>query len=619
VAAGLAVAALGLALPAAPVWGDTTATTNGSTASSSTTSSSTTSTTVAPTTTAAPTTTWLPATSPPTTTLTKSGAAPSATTTLGPTATTAPTAPAAPMGAAGPVTGTTTTTLPGATTSPSTSTSTTTTTLAEPTPGPPLGPQVESDALAVVTRDYQVPVTKANATLSAAQTKLTMDQAAVDTDRAVSAAAAAAVTTETQTLASDKAAHVAAVAAQAKAAAVLDADQDRLRNIAIALYIGPPNAVPVGAAKAAIGDTNVSVVEETGDAEESLAIAESVSGSSVGSDATRADGTAARTKTLASAITTATSTLATDRTTAATDAAEVVTEQNTVTTEQAAIVTDQAAITAATQAKASAMAAFTPAPPPPAPTTTTPTTTTPTTTTTTTPATPAAAQAAQAAAAKAAAQAAALVGGPTILGPSALSASQLVGWYASSGHADLTKAKFSDLAHWYLTNGTIEGVRGDVALAQAILETGGFSSADAVNLNNYAGIGHCDSCNAGLNFPSPEDGVIGQLQLLRTYAESSSAAALPQPLVLASLAPASQSRLGCCQTWNSLTGVWATDPDYGPEILAIYDSMLQYALDQPPVAPPATQTNSVTSLPAAPAVSSSAVFPLTKPLPANSA
>ena len=36
---------------------------------------------------------------------------------------------------------------------------------------------------------------------------------------------------------------------------------------------------------------------------------------------------------------------------------------------------------------------------------------------------------------------------------------------------------------------------------------------------------------------------------------------------------------GCCPTWNKLTGTWATDPNYGPKIMTVYLSMLQYAYD----------------------------------------
>ncbi|MEY2460967.1 MAG: hypothetical protein QOG30_2797, partial [Acidimicrobiaceae bacterium] len=43
-------------------------------------------------------------------------------------------------------------------------------------------------------------------------------------------------------------------------------------------------------------------------------------------------------------------------------------------------------------------------------------------------------------------------------------------------------------------------------------------------------------------------------------------------------------------TWNKLTGTWATDPNYGPKLMTVYLSMLEFALaqrTQPPPADPA--------------------------------
>ena len=34
---------------------------------------------------------------------------------------------------------------------------------------------------------------------------------------------------------------------------------------------------------------------------------------------------------------------------------------------------------------------------------------------------------------------------------------------------------------------------------------------------------------------------------------------------------------GCCPTWYSLTGTWATAPTYGPVILALYRQVLDHA------------------------------------------
>jgi len=171
-------------------------------------------------------------------------------------------------------------------------------------------------------------------------------------------------------------------------------------------------------------------------------------------------------------------------------------------------------------------------------------------------------------------------GSVSLLGGSALNAGQLAAWYRGEGYADLTSAPIEQLASWYLQAGRQEGVRGDVAFAQAILETGGFSSPDAVDLNNYAGIGHCDSCSSGWQFPSPNGGVVGQIQLLRIFATTSAPPPGAPGPVLPSLTVSQQHEAGCCPSVESLTGVWATDPTYGSQILSIYQQILDFALAQ---------------------------------------
>ena len=168
----------------------------------------------------------------------------------------------------------------------------------------------------------------------------------------------------------------------------------------------------------------------------------------------------------------------------------------------------------------------------------------------------------------------------SLLGGSALSPAQLAAWYHWSGYSDLTSASIEQLAGWYIESGNLLGLRGDVAFAQAILETGGFTSPDAVDFNNYAGIGHCDSCSSGWQFPSPNGGVVGQTQLLRIFATTApEPPGAPGP-VLPSLTVNQQHEAGCCPSVESLTGVWATDPTYGAQILGIYQQMLDFALSQ---------------------------------------
>ncbi|MEO9223505.1 MAG: glucosaminidase domain-containing protein [Acidimicrobiales bacterium] len=160
----------------------------------------------------------------------------------------------------------------------------------------------------------------------------------------------------------------------------------------------------------------------------------------------------------------------------------------------------------------------------------------------------------------------------TIMGDSAATADEIALWFASRGQPSRAQAPMAQLAGYYISEGKDEGVRGDMAFAQAMLETGSFQNPDTITLNNYAGVGHCDSCPAGFGFASPQLGVRAQIQLLKSYAEKKPK--YVHPLVDARLVgPA-----GCCPTWEQLTRKWATDPNYGPSILEMYRQLLLFVV-----------------------------------------
>jgi hypothetical protein len=146
------------------------------------------------------------------------------------------------------------------------------------------------------------------------------------------------------------------------------------------------------------------------------------------------------------------------------------------------------------------------------------------------------------------------------------------------------RAPVEDLARFFVEEGATEGIRGDVAFAQAILETGSFTNDDTINYNNYAGVGHCDSCPSGWNFSTPQDGVRAQIQLLKSYVYEKPE--YQNDLVDKRL----RGPAGCCQTWNELSGVWATGGGYGAHIMRIYQEMLEWLYQQrtgtPPPPPP---------------------------------
>jgi hypothetical protein len=164
---------------------------------------------------------------------------------------------------------------------------------------------------------------------------------------------------------------------------------------------------------------------------------------------------------------------------------------------------------------------------------------------------------------------------PNIMGPAALSAGELAGWYTTSGFQANTTVAMPVLAGYYLTSGAAAGLRGDIAFAQSIVETGYFTFPGGGQLlgtdNNFAGIGACDSCAHGWRFPTAETGVAAQVQLLQAYATPKK---IPTPLV------GRVSVAGCCQTWLSLSGVWATATNYGYAILSIYRKIIDWAIPQ---------------------------------------
>jgi hypothetical protein len=180
--------------------------------------------------------------------------------------------------------------------------------------------------------------------------------------------------------------------------------------------------------------------------------------------------------------------------------------------------------------------------------------------------------------------------GPTVLGPSVVSSDDMAAFVQARGHPDAS-IDMKALASLYLSEGAAEGVRGDIAFVQSIIETGYFSFANSmvdVSDHNYAGIGACDSCTDGFGYPTPQDGVRAQIQLLRTYATKGlTADQLAHPPVRS--APEKSSVRGCCDTWMSLAGVWASATNYGVSILTLYNSMLQFAASrQSPTTTPAS-------------------------------
>jgi hypothetical protein len=159
-------------------------------------------------------------------------------------------------------------------------------------------------------------------------------------------------------------------------------------------------------------------------------------------------------------------------------------------------------------------------------------------------------------------------------GPSTFTADELAQWYAAQGHGSQATVPIADLTGFFIDQANAEGIRGDMAFAQSIHETGWFANNDTVTANNFAGIGHCSDCPGGFPFASAEVGVLAQIQLLKSYAQTNPTYNIPRA------DPNINGPAGCCQAWTQLGGVWASDTNYGPHILARYADMLEWLVLQ---------------------------------------
>jgi len=172
-----------------------------------------------------------------------------------------------------------------------------------------------------------------------------------------------------------------------------------------------------------------------------------------------------------------------------------------------------------------------------------------------------------------------------IIGPARLDARQLVAWFngrqpqpAGSYSASVDLAT---IAQYYVEEGAAENVTGDVAFAQAIVETGWFRFTGTVpaSANNFAGIGAADVNPGPATFADARTGVRAHIQHLRAYADPTATACATPPLRNPCVDPrfALVVPKGRAPTWNDLgKGNWATTPRYGASILSLYNEALAF-------------------------------------------
>ena len=130
----------------------------------------------------------------------------------------------------------------------------------------------------------------------------------------------------------------------------------------------------------------------------------------------------------------------------------------------------------------------------------------------------------------------------------------------------------------YISEGAIEGVRGDIAFAQSCLETGNFGftgSAVTLDQNNFCGMGVTRNGIKGNSFKTLQLGIRAQIQHLQAYASTNR---LKQKVVDPRYTYVTRG----CAEYVEYLGIqenpqhygWAAGKDYGKKIITILNSIL---------------------------------------------
>jgi Mannosyl-glycoprotein endo-beta-N-acetylglucosaminidase len=160
-----------------------------------------------------------------------------------------------------------------------------------------------------------------------------------------------------------------------------------------------------------------------------------------------------------------------------------------------------------------------------------------------------------------------------VMGQSDLTAAQMAAYFLvhkPPGSPCLT-VSVEELTADFQWHGNAENVRGDIAFAQSIIETGWFRYGGSVQCeqNNYGGF-------LGKSFPDAETGVRAQIQHLRAYADPSATSCSQPPLATPCADPvfSSVNPKGKAPNWNDMgNGNWAAASDYAGKVLTVYNDM----------------------------------------------
>jgi len=162
----------------------------------------------------------------------------------------------------------------------------------------------------------------------------------------------------------------------------------------------------------------------------------------------------------------------------------------------------------------------------------------------------------------------------SILGAAEATEEQLVAYIRERNPHPRINCSIEEMVATYFREGAAEGVRGDIALCQALKETGFFRYGGTVKprQNNFCGLGTTSATVGGASFTTVERGVRAHIQHLMAYATTER----PRQQILDPrydmVRKVHRDYAGMISSWTGLNGTWAVPgKGYGQSILQMWE------------------------------------------------
>ncbi|MBR4958603.1 MAG: glucosaminidase domain-containing protein [Phascolarctobacterium sp.] len=163
----------------------------------------------------------------------------------------------------------------------------------------------------------------------------------------------------------------------------------------------------------------------------------------------------------------------------------------------------------------------------------------------------------------------------SIFGSSVATRGQAVNLIKANGSKVKLDCSIEEIVNLYWVEAEREGVRPDIALAQALVETGYFGYGGTVQpkQNNFCGLGTTGKKVKGAKFKTPEIGVRAHIQHLLAYSTLKKPSTnIVDPRY--DLAHSIRKQRGLIDKWSGLQSTWAMGSEYCEKIMVVYQAML---------------------------------------------